>query len=439
MNKSKKSKQSLLILFILFFSWEFFLRISPSLVITQLATQYNTNAMGLGAIAGFYYLGYSLIQIPAGMIIDKYSLKKIGIISLAICLLTILFFIFNKSLTFALISRAIMGAASAFSFIGVLAIAKRYFPDKFNLITSITISLGTLLAAFSQVGASFFISEKTNNWHQPFVILSLTGLILITGMILIKKQNNNINNNNTQKTNNNLIKKCAKLIINPGILLNGIIGGLLYLPSSIISDTWGINFFEIKSNVTRSEGTIIIMCLFLGWAIGSLLIGIINKNTENQKNKTLIQLLGFLAIASIISIIYAPIHNYYILSVFTLLFGIGSSSQILVWCDFNNRNINPQDIGLAIAIVNMLTIGISSIGQIIMGAIIARANIYFNNTANISSISSLDAYYTAFAIIPVMIFIGIIIASYFFTNQDLNINKNINKNINSNIKINTNI
>ena len=424
-----KSKQSLLILFILFFSWEFFLRISPSLVITQLATQYNTNAIGLGAIAGFYYLGYSLIQIPAGIIIDKYSVKKIAIISLTICLLTILFFIFNKSLTFALISRAIMGAASAFSFIGVLAIAKRYFPDKFNLITSITISLGTLLAAFSQVGASFFISDKTNNWHQPFVILSLTGLILIIGMILNKKQNNNNNNNNTQKTNNNLIKKCAKLIINPGILLNGIIGGLLYLPSSIISDTWGINFFEIKSNVTRSEGTIIIMCLFLGWAIGSLLIGIINKNTENQKNKTLIQLLGLLAISSIISIIYAPINNYYILSMFTLFFGIGSSSQILVWCDFNNRNINPQDIGLAIAIVNMLTIGISSIGQIIMGAIIAQANTYFNNTANISnisSISSIDAYYTAFAIIPVLIFIGIIIASYFFTNQDLNINKNIN-------------
>ena len=72
-----KSKQSLLILFILFFSWEFFLRISPSLVITQLATQYNTNAIGLGAIAGFYYLGYSLIKIPAGIIIDKYSVKKI--------------------------------------------------------------------------------------------------------------------------------------------------------------------------------------------------------------------------------------------------------------------------------------------------------------------------------------------------------------------------
>lgn len=63
----------------LFFSWEFFLRIAPGLVIQQITIQYHTNAIGIGTMAGMYYLGYSIIQIPAGIMIDKYSIKNIGI------------------------------------------------------------------------------------------------------------------------------------------------------------------------------------------------------------------------------------------------------------------------------------------------------------------------------------------------------------------------
>ena len=79
----QKSIKILLVLFIAFFAWEFFLRISPSLVLDQLATQYQTNALGLAAIASCYYLGYSLIQIPAGILLDKFSIKTIGVSSIS--------------------------------------------------------------------------------------------------------------------------------------------------------------------------------------------------------------------------------------------------------------------------------------------------------------------------------------------------------------------
>lgn len=405
----------------LFFSWEFFLRIAPSLVIQQITIQYNTNAVGIGSMAGVYYLGYSIIQVPAGIMIDKYPIKNIGLISLLICVISIIFFILNSSLSIAFILRFLMGVASAFSFIGVLAIAKRHFASNFSLITSLTISLGTVLAALSQIGASYFISASTNNWKAPFIILIISGMILLFLIILNKNFKNNINKNINNNFNNNIITKCVKLIKNPGILLNGIIGGLLYLPTSILADTWGIAFLKTKNHISSSYGAVLIMFLFLGWAIGSLCIGLLTKT--NKKHKKLIQILGLLAIFSIIIIIYIPINNY-LLTLLILLFGVGSSSQIIVWCDFNNREINPEDTGLAISIVNMLIIAISSLGQIIFGFLLTQANSYFSY--NNQNIISLDAFYSCFWIMPIIIATGIITASFVFIKKgELDVNPDL--------------
>ena len=427
----QKSIKILLVLFIAFFAWEFFLRISPSLVLEQLATQYQTNATGLGAIASCYYLGYSLIQIPAGIILDKFSIKIIGISSISVCVLAILTFILTKDLAIALSARTIMGAASAFSFIGVLAIAKRYSPQNFSFITSITISLGTLIAALAQVGASFFVSASS--WHTPFIILSLSGIILIILITFTKNnsepktnlENNNIDNNIDNKIEPFSLKKLLILIINPCILINGIIGGLLYLPTSLIADTWGIHFLELKNNFSASEGSIIIMFLFLGWAVGSALIGFMLK--KGMPGRKLVLNLGIIAIASVITLIYLPTNKA---SVYALMltFGVGSSAQVLMWNDFNERFNQAKNTGLAIALVNMIVIGFSSFGQILMGKLIESTN---NSANNIASIHSL---YLCFLVLPVLILIGTSLGVWFFKPIDKEIKEAImpqNQQINS--------
>ena len=398
----QKSTKFLLALFIGFFAWEFFLRISPSLVLEQLAVQFQTNALGLGAIASCYYLGYSLIQIPAGVILDNFSIKTIGIFSIAICVLAILTFLLTKSLAVALSARVFMGAASAFSFIGVLAIAKRYFPQNFSFITSITISLGTLIAALAQVGASFFVSKSS--WHTPFVILSLSGITLIVLMTFSRNMNKDVKPNNLKKEPFSF-KNLLKLIMKPAILINGIIGGLLYLPTSLIADTWGIHFLELKNNFNASEGSIIIMFLFLGWAIGSALIGLMLKKGISAKKLALY--MGAIAIASIITITYLPTTKS---SVYALMltFGIGSSAQVLMWNDFNEKFNDVKNTGLAIAIANMIVIGFGSFGQIIMGKVIALIN---HNSSDIASIHSL---YLCFLSLPLVIFIGTTLGVVFF-------------------------
>lgn len=414
----QKSTKFLLFLFIGFFAWEFFLRISPSLVLDQLATQYQTNALGLGAIASCYYLGYSLIQIPAGVIIDKISIKSVGIISISICILAILSFILTKSLAIALSARTIMGAASAFSFIGVLTIAKRYSPENFSFITSITISLGTLIAALAQVGASFFVSKSS--WHTPFIILSLSGLTLIILMLFTVSFSKNKQENRyyikNQKTGSFSLKKLIILTINPCIFINGIIGGLLYLPTSLIADTWGIHFLELKNNFSASESSVIIMFLFLGWAIGSALIGLMLK--KGISGRKLVLNLGIIAIASIITLIYLPTNKA---SVYTLMlsFGIGSSAQVLMWNDFNERFKQVENTGLAIALANMIVIGFGSLGQILMGKLIASTNHGANNIASIHSL------YLCFLALPVLILIGTSLGVWFFRNVDKKLKENI--------------
>ena len=77
----------------LFYCYEFFLRISPGILVNQLIMQYHANATDIGAFASSYYTGYVLMQIPAGMLYDRYPFKWVTVIALLCCVFGSMVFI----------------------------------------------------------------------------------------------------------------------------------------------------------------------------------------------------------------------------------------------------------------------------------------------------------------------------------------------------------
>src|SRR3990167_6159239 len=166
-----------LCLTILFYCLDFYFRLSPSLVVLPLANQYHTNAFGIGTFASAFYLGYVLMQIPAGIGLDRYPLRFIFSLSMAACTLSFIGFIYATHLALGLILRFILGAFSAFSFISVLYVARHYLPPRqFTWIASITISIGTLAASLAQILNAALL--QTVPWHQALLYTSLTGLCI---------------------------------------------------------------------------------------------------------------------------------------------------------------------------------------------------------------------------------------------------------------------
>jgi len=362
-----------LILTIFFYCLDFYFRISPSLIIPQLMAQYHINGVGIGLFATVFYLGYLLLQIPIGYFLDRYSLQSVLIVSMSCCVLPFLLFLFCHQFWLGCLLRFIIGAASAFSFISVLYIARHYFPIQwFNFIAGLAISIGTLVAALTNILTSFL--ESYFHWQTIMMAIGLSSILIIIGLWAVNNQSllqqKNIHDVDIQYPS----KKMWKIFIHPKFLLNGLIGGLMYAPTSIIAAVWGILFMQTHYHIEKISASHGILYLFLGWAIGSPIVGYLNERITNIRYFLVIN--AFIAVGLSLLFLYALPTSLW--EIYFILFCIGlcSSSQVVVWKLFSE--ICPRKLtGIGVALTNMMITLTGAIVHFTVGTLLSNLNQHY--------------------------------------------------------------
>ena len=59
----------------LFYCFNYFLRVSPSVMQSELSQTFHITAYQFGSLAAFYYYAYTPMQLPAGIIYDKFGAR----------------------------------------------------------------------------------------------------------------------------------------------------------------------------------------------------------------------------------------------------------------------------------------------------------------------------------------------------------------------------
>src|SRR3989339_1159195 len=124
--KINKSLALLITLAILFYCLDYYFRIVPSLVVRELMRQYHSGPQLIGGFYSAFYFGYALMQLPSGILLDRFSLKKIIISMILSCTVLFMLFVWISQPWFGVLLRFLIGSFSAFSFIAVLYIARHY-------------------------------------------------------------------------------------------------------------------------------------------------------------------------------------------------------------------------------------------------------------------------------------------------------------------------
>ena len=65
----------------LFYSYEYFLRITPSVMEPALRQHFSLSAMGFGVFSSFYYYSYVPMQLPVGVLMDRWGPRRLLTVS----------------------------------------------------------------------------------------------------------------------------------------------------------------------------------------------------------------------------------------------------------------------------------------------------------------------------------------------------------------------
>ena len=179
-NKTNKS-----ILIFCVFAFSFFisnlLRSITATLTPILTTEFNLSAGNLGLLAGGYFIGFAIMQIPVGFLLDKHGPKKIISSFLVIAIIGTLSFALAKTFAGLLISRIFIGVGVSACMMGPLTGYRVWFAEKYQQrANSWMLMVANLGFVSSTLPVQILLPEI--GWRSIFgliAILTLLSIILI--------------------------------------------------------------------------------------------------------------------------------------------------------------------------------------------------------------------------------------------------------------------
>ena len=341
----------------LFYCYEYFLRIMPAVMTTDLMQAFSINATLLGNLAAFYYYAYTPMQLPVGVLMDRYGPKRLILFAIQVCGLGILLFGTSGQLYIAYLGRFLVGFGSAFAFVGVLKLASLWLPVRFfGFIAGATTALGMFGAIFG----SLFLEKivHISGWESTVKISAIAAFVLAMIISLAMPSHHRAPNKNIAALDDDLLSYRELAILfwslckNPVIWLNGFVGCMLYMSLSVFAELWAPKYLEVAHHIPSSEAVGASIIIFASWIVGGPLFGYFAKN---DFRRSVYLLLFGAAITAIFSTILLLDQNlsYANLRIVLFLFGLGSSAEILVF-NLACTMVDRRFAGTAIAFTNML-------------------------------------------------------------------------------------
>jgi MFS family permease len=177
---------------VLFFAYQFVLRLSPGVLIDELMIKYQISASTFGLITSVYYAGYAGMQIPMGIIVDRYGIRCTVAISALICVFGNIFLIMSDHWFIALLGRCLVGIGSAAGALGAISAARLCFSHKhLSKMIGFSVMLSLLGAIYGKSINHYFVD--TFGMEKSIFYLTLPGIIIALGILIFLLEKKMIN------------------------------------------------------------------------------------------------------------------------------------------------------------------------------------------------------------------------------------------------------
>jgi MFS family permease len=396
----------------LFYCYNYFLRVSPSVMQNDLMQSFHISASQFGNLAAFYYYAYTPMQIPIGMIYDRFGARLVLFFACLIAITGLSIFISANNLAEASAGRFLVGFGTAFAYIGVLKLASLWLPaNRFATVAGLTTAFGMASAIFSDLYLTKFV--QLLGYKDALYTALIVGIILSLFILVFMRnkpryelsQPGTIHKPMTFKE---LLHSLKVVLSNPQMWLIGLVGCLFYLPASVFLDLWGIPYLKTVYHLTPEIAASVVSMTFVGWIIAGPSIGALSDKIKRRRSPLMICAVMAAILLSIV--FYVP--GLTLVSLYTIFFFIGIFCGAHPLCfalgKENNRNASS---GTAVAVTNTLIM----IGGVVFQPVVGKLLDWHNGGSQLSNnaLAYTSADYTyALSVVPIGLIIAIAVTFF---------------------------
>ncbi len=390
-----------------FYLYEYVLQVAPSVMAVPMMEAFHVSAKGFGIVSAFYFYAYAPMQLPAGVLFDRYGPRRLMTFALILCALGSFFFASTDQLLTAALGRFFIGVGSAFSFIGLIVLLSRWFPPTyFAVLAGVAQLMSSVGAIFGEMPLAALIGKV--GWRHASFILSVAGLALAALMWYVirdypvtpKVIGPKLRLRDEWKR---LMKVCRRF----STWTVGAYAFSIWTPIAVFGSLWGVPYLQQRFGISVFSASGLCSMIWIGIGVGSPFLGWMSDRFCSRK--LALGVSAFCGLGATWFVIYSANISVPMMYLALFVFGFGAGGQTVSFAVLNDTV--PQElVGTASGFNNLSVLVGGAIFQPLVGVLLDRYGA--SHVVGNVMVYSVESYQKALFIVPVCFTLAIFIVLF---------------------------
>lgn len=310
-----------------YFLYEFFLRTFVGSIAHQLIHDLQLNIEEFTYIGSAYYLAYGIMQMPVGILADRFGVKKIMVLGTLSCALSTFLFSHSANLYEALLGRFFMGFGSSFAFVCLLIVVSNWFPKRyFAFFAGASQFIGTMGPVLAGGPLISWLVSTHISWRVALSHIAIFGIILAALTALFVKNNpaNETNELIFIEDKDPILTRIKRLLSTKQAWAVAIYSASIYIPLAAMAAVWGTDYLQ-AIGLSQQSAAYMISISWIAYALGCLGFGFLSDYMKRRK--PILILCGILGLLSTFLIIYVKFKSLLVYQSLFFIFGLAATGQ----------------------------------------------------------------------------------------------------------------
>ena len=337
-------------------------------MVSELMETFSVGAAVLGQLSAFYFYPYVLLQIPIGVLLDRFGARVLLSGAMGLAAAGTIAFGLAQSLELAYAGRFLIGAGSAVGFIGSMALASQWFPvHRFALLAGLAMLIG-MIGGFAGQGPLAALIDVFG-WRATMMASGAAAAGLTIAIALVVRNSPRAATTPAAHKQRwaDVLSGFLQAVRSSEIWLVALVATSMSGPLLAFGGLWGVPYLVVAYDLPRPQAALLVSTTLIGWALGAPLGGWVSDHILRRKTPIVAAAAVLLALV----IVLTAVPQLPLWALVLVIFGMGLSGGHMVILFALAREVSQPGLhGSVMGLVNGMTVASGAVLQPVIGALL---------------------------------------------------------------------
>jgi len=276
----------------LFYLMAFFQRVAPAVMTDALMREFQIGAAALGNLSALYFYSYVAMQIPTGIVADRWGPRRLLSCGALVAGIGTLLFALAPDMLLVGTGRFLIGGSVAVAFVGLLQLSNNWFPPRtYALAAGMALFVGIIGATCA--GPPLRLMVEAYGWRSTILASSLATFAIAAAIWLVVRDHPHEKGFADWRTPDEDPSRNTRLTVMAGLrkvlryrntLLLFLAPGGVVGPVLTFSGLWGVPFLTTHHNLNPAQAAMLTTTHLIAWAVGGPFFGWLSDYLGRRKS-----------------------------------------------------------------------------------------------------------------------------------------------------------